>query len=141
MTVAKSISELLDSGNYLIDCDGAWLCPYLEGGATIVQIGGEIDDCNADQLSENVLRYAANASALVVDTAAVDFCSLRGLRDLVALDQHCHAAGIQWALVASGSVRRMLEITGMNRIPPLADSISTALQLLTIETIGYRAGA
>ena len=25
------------SGNYLIDCNGAWLCPYVEDGATIVR--------------------------------------------------------------------------------------------------------
>jgi anti-anti-sigma factor len=140
MKAAKSISELVDSGKYLIDCDGAWLCPYVKDGATIVQIGGEIDACNADRLSENVFRYASTASALVVDTAAVDFCSVRGLRYLMALDQHCHASGIQWALVASGAVRRMLEVTGVNSTLPLANSIFTALQSVMIATIGYGSG-
>ncbi|MDT5203460.1 MAG: hypothetical protein QOD34_96, partial [Mycobacterium sp.] len=32
MKAAKSISQLLDSGDYLIDCNGAWLCPYVEDG-------------------------------------------------------------------------------------------------------------
>jgi anti-sigma B factor antagonist len=137
MKAAKSISELLDSGNYLIDCDGAWLWPYVEDGATIVQIGGEVDACNADQVSENVLHYAATASALVIDTTTVDFCSLKALRDLLALDQHCHESGIQSALIAGGPVRRMLEVTGLNSTVPVADSVSTALQSLTIATIGY----
>lgn len=137
MKAAKSISELVDSGKYTIDCDGAWLCQYVENGAMIVQIGGEIDACNADRLSENVFRYAATASALVVDTVAVDFCSVRGLRHLMALDQHCHAFGIQWALVATGAVRRMLEATGVNSALPLTNSISTALQSLMI---GYGSG-
>jgi anti-anti-sigma factor len=140
MTAAKSISEPSDSGKYLIDCDGAWLCPYVENGATVVQIGGEIDEGNADQLGENVFRYAVTASALVIDTVAVDFCSLRGLRQLMALDRHCHASGIQWVLVASGAVRRMLEVTGLNHTLPLAGSRSTALQSLTVATVGYWSG-
>jgi anti-anti-sigma factor len=140
MKAAKSISAILDSGNYLIDCNGAWLCPYVEDGATIVQIGGEIDACNADQLSDNVFRYAATASGLVVDATAVDFCCVRGLRYLMALDKNCHDSGIEWALVASGSVRRMLEATGVNNTLPLADSVSTALQSLTVATVGYLSG-
>jgi anti-anti-sigma factor len=140
MKAAKSISELLDTGNYLIDCNGAWLCPYVEDGATIVRIGGEIDACNADQVRDNVFRYAATASGLVVDATAVDFCCVRGLRDLMALDKHCHDSGIEWVLVASGTVGRMLEATGVNRTLPLAHSVSTALQSLTVATIGYLSG-
>jgi anti-anti-sigma factor len=140
MKAAKTISELLDSGHYLIDCNGAWLCPYVEDGATIVRIGGEIDGCNADRVSENVFRYAATASGLVVDATAVDFCCVRGLRDLMALDKHCHDSGIEWALVASGSVRRMLEVTGVNNTLPLVDSVSIAVQSLTIATVGYLSG-
>jgi anti-anti-sigma factor len=140
MKAAKTISELLDSGHYLIDCNGAWLCPYVEDGATIVRIGGEIDGCNADRVSENIFRYAATASGLVVDATAVDFCCVRGLRDLMALDKHCHDSGIEWALVASGSVRRMLEVTGVNNTLPLVDSVSIAVQSLTIATVGYLSG-
>ncbi len=140
MKAAKSISQLLDSGDYLIDCNGAWLCPYVEDGATIVRIGGEIDACNADRVSENVFRYAATASGLVVDATAVDFCCARGLRDLMTLDKHCHDSGIEWALVTSGSVRRMLEVTGVNNTLPLVDSVSTAVQSLTIATVGYLSG-
>jgi anti-anti-sigma factor len=140
MTAAKSISDLLDSGNYLIDCNGAWLCPYVEDGATIVRIGGEIDACNADRVRENVFRYAATASGLVVDATAVDFCCVRGLRDLMALDKHCHDSGIEWVLVASGSVRRMLEATGLSNTLPLVGSVSTAVQSLTIATVGYLSG-
>jgi anti-anti-sigma factor len=140
MKAAKSISELLESGHYLIDCNGAWLCPYVEDGATIVQIGGEIDACNADRVSENVFRYAATASGLVVDATAVDFCCVRGLRYLMALDKSCHDSGIEWALVASGSVRRMLEATGVNNTLPLADSVTTALHSLTVATVGYLSG-
>jgi anti-anti-sigma factor len=140
MKAARSISELLDSGKNLIDCDGAWLCPYFEDGATIVQIGGEIDACNADRVSENVSCYAATASALVVDTTAVEFCSLKALRDLMALDQRCHDTGIQWVLVAGGALRRLLEVAGVNSTLPQADSISRALQSLTMATIGYWSG-
>ncbi|MDT5219664.1 MAG: hypothetical protein QOF15_1769 [Mycobacterium sp.] len=140
MKAAKSISQLLDSGDYLIDCNGAWLCPYVEDGATIVRIGGEIDACNADRVSENVFRYAATASGLVVDATAVDFCCVRGLRDLMTLDKHCHDSGIEWALVTSGSVRRTLEVTGMNNTLPLVDSVSTAVHSLTIATVGYLSG-
>jgi anti-anti-sigma factor len=134
MNATKSIAEPLDSDNKLIDCGGAWLCPYLQGGATIVQIGGEIDACNGDQLSEIVFRYAATVSALVVDATAVDFCSLKGLRDLLELDQLCHDSGIQWALIAGGPLRRLLEVTGVKSTLPVADSVSAALRSLTIAT-------
>lgn len=140
MKAAKIYSELVDSGKYLIDCDGAWLCPYSEGGATIVQIGGEIDASNADWLSESVICYAATASALVVDTTAVDFCSVKGLRDLIALDKLCHDSGIEWALITGSAVRPLLEVSGVNSTLPVADSVSTALQSLAFATIGYWSG-
>jgi anti-anti-sigma factor len=140
MKAAKTYSELLDSGKHLIDCDGAWLCPYFEGGATIVQIGGEIDAINADRLSENVFCYAATASALVVNTTAVDFCSVKGLRDLMALDKHCHDSGIEWALIPGPAVHRLLKVSGVNSTLPVADSVSTALQSLAFATIGYWSG-
>src|SRR5947209_1886740 len=140
MKAAQHISELLDSGHYVIKCGGAWVCPSVEDGVTIVRIGGEIDACNADRLSDNVFRYAATASALVVDATAVDFCCVRGLRDLLALAQHCHDSGIHWALIAGDPVRRLLEMTGVNTTLPVADSVSAALRSMTIATVGYWSG-
>jgi anti-anti-sigma factor len=140
MKAAKSISDLLDSGDYLIDCDGAWVCPSVEDGVTIVRIGGEIDACNADRLSDNVFRYAATASALVVDATAVDFCCVRGLRDLMALAQHCHDSGIHWTLIAGGPARRLLEVAGVSSELPVAESLSAALQSLTVAAVGYWSG-
>jgi anti-anti-sigma factor len=140
MKAVKSISELLDSGHYLIDCDGAWVCPSVEDGVTVVRIGGEIDACNADRLSDNVFRCAATASALVIDATAVGFCCVQGLRDLMALAQHCHDSGIHWALISGSAVRRLLEVTGVNSALPVADSVSAALQSLTVTAVGYWSG-
>jgi anti-anti-sigma factor len=140
MKAVQSISELLDSGYYLIDCGGAWVCPSVEDGVTIVRIGGEIDACNADRLSDNVFRYAATASALVVDTTSVDFCCVLGLRDLMALTQHCHDSGIHWTLIVGDPVRRLLEVIGVSSELPVAESLSAALQSLTVAAVGYWSG-
>ncbi|MDT5145701.1 MAG: hypothetical protein QOC58_346, partial [Mycobacterium sp.] len=53
---------------------------------------------------------------------------------------YCHDSGIEWTLIASGTVRRMLEATGVDRTLPLAHSVSTALLSLTVATIGYLSG-
>lgn len=140
MKASKGNSELRDSGNNVIDCNGAWLRPYVEDGATILQIGGEIDASNVNWLSDNIFRYAATASGLVVDATAVDFSCAHLLRDLCALDRHCHDAGVEWALIASGSVRRMLEIADAKNTLPLLGSVSTALQSLTVAAVGYLSG-
>jgi anti-anti-sigma regulatory factor len=58
----------------------------------------------------------------------------------MALDKHCHDSGIEWALIAGGSVRRILEATGLNKTLPLVDSAPTAVQSLTIATVGYLSG-
>jgi anti-anti-sigma factor len=140
MRAAENAYSLLGSDNYVIDCNGAWLRPHSQGGATILQIGGEIDAYNADQLSEHAYRYAAVAAALVVDMSAVDFMSVKGLRNMMALADKCHDQGIEWALIASSSVRLMLRVGGAESALPVADSVSTALQRLTIATIGYLSG-
>lgn len=140
MKAVKDDSELVHPGDHVITCNGGWLRSYARDGATIMELDGEIDACNSDQLSEHVFRYAGTAVALVVDTSAIDFLSVKGLRDLIALDNKRHDLGIQWTLIAGEAVRHMLKACGVNGTLPVSDSISAALQSLTIATIGYRSG-
>jgi anti-anti-sigma factor len=140
MLAAENAYSLLGSDDYVIDCKGAWLRPHSQDGATILQIGGEIDAYNTDELGEHAYRYAAAAAALVVDMTAVDFLAVNGLRTMMALADTCHQHGVEWALIASASVRLVLRVGGADSALPMSDSVSAALQRLTLACVGYCSG-
>ncbi len=131
MTATQNAYLSIDYNDYVIECRGAWLRPRTHHGVTVLTIGGEIDASNADQVREHAHRYASAAPALVVDMASVEFFGVIGLRNLMVLGQKCQNAGVEWALIASGSVSRLLRVAEVDRALPVAESVSAALQRFT----------
>jgi anti-anti-sigma factor len=110
------------------ECRGAWLHRYTHYGVTVLAIGGQIDACNADQIREYVHGYVAVAAALVVDMTQVEFFAVQGLRNLMILGERCRNAGVEWALVGSRSVHRLLRVADVDRALPIEHSTKAALQ-------------
>jgi anti-anti-sigma factor len=114
------------------ECRGAWLHRYTRYGVTVLAIGGQIDACNADQIREHVHRYASAAAALVVDMTQVEFFAVQGLRNLMMLGERCRNAGVEWALVGSRSVHRLLRVADVDRALPIEHSTDAALQRIRV---------
>jgi anti-anti-sigma factor len=117
-----------DLNDGVIECRGAWLHRFTHHGVTVLAIGGQIDACNADQIREHAHRYASASAALVVDMTQVEFFAVQGLRNLMILGERCHKAGVEWVLVGSRSVHRLLRVADVDRALPTAQSTDAALQ-------------
>jgi anti-anti-sigma factor len=118
----------IDLSDGVIECRGAWLHRYTRDGVTVLAIGGQIDACNADQIREHAHRYASASAALVVDMTQVEFFSVQGLRTLMSFGERCRKAGVEWVLVGSRSVHRLLGVADVDRALPIAQSTDAALQ-------------
>jgi anti-anti-sigma factor len=114
-------------GNPTFDCSGAQVRAQCRHLATVVTISGAIDAVNVDQVSEYSKRFILPDQPIVLDLGGLDRLSAQGVRFLSRVADACHAAGVEWALVANPAVARVLSITGDLSAFPLADSVREAL--------------
>jgi anti-sigma B factor antagonist len=98
----------------------------------IVVLPAEIDVTNSDQvLAQLAAALAPGAPLVVADMTATVFCDTSGVRTLVEANQQAQTqnAGFRIAIPSEGSVRRVLELTGIIRVLPvyfgLEDAIGT----------------
>jgi anti-anti-sigma factor len=102
-----------------------WLPP----STAIVTARGEVDAANADEF----LSYAAGHSAparmtrLVLDLTGVEFFGTAGFSALKTLNVRCAADGIEWVLVPSREVSRLLRICDPDSALPMEPTIEAAL--------------
>lgn len=84
----------------------------------IVSVGGEVDAATSPQLAAELQRAtAAGPRRVTVDLSAVSFIDSTGLGALVAALRHQReAGGDMWLRAPGASVRRVLEIAGLNQV-------------------------
>ena len=95
-----------------------------------VAVMGEIDAVNARALGHFVERHTGNSKQLVLDLRAVDFFGAQGFTALYYISVHCGRADVDWTIVGSPPVRRLLSICDANGELPLADDLASALAQL-----------
>lgn len=93
-----------------------------EATPVIVVLPAEIDVTNSDQvLAKLTATLAPGVSLVIVDMTSTMFCDTSGVRTL--LHAHDRAADerieMRFAVSPEGSVRRVLEITGIIRLLPV----------------------
>ena len=91
-------------------------------GSVRVHVRGELDLATSPELEEALRREIGAGRRVVVDLSDVAFIDSTGLNTLIAALRACDAKG--GALTVSptlpSQVRRVLEITGLNKLLPLA---------------------
>jgi anti-sigma B factor antagonist len=98
-------------------------------GVPVVTAPEEIDIANAALLHKAMTEAAGPGHALVVvDMSRTRFCDSAGLNALVATGRRVRAQGGEVRLVITGgSVVRILELTGVDRVIPVYPSLEDAL--------------
>jgi anti-sigma B factor antagonist len=101
-------------------------------GATVVEIGGEIELHSAPQLRAELIKAGDGVAApIIVDLTAVTFIDSTGIGVLVgALKRAREANGALAFCGAQNRVRRVFEITGLLRALPLFESRAAAQESL-----------
>ena len=110
------------------DCHTAHFATrWLQPDTAIVTAAGEIDAANAQEFVEYALRHAAQLDRLVIDLSDVDFFGTAGVSALHTLNVGAAGDNIDWAMLPSTSVSRLLRICDPDATLPVSDSIETAL--------------
>ncbi len=96
-------------------------------GSTLVEVEGEIDLSTAPQLQRALLASAEGSPEVVVDLRGVTFIDSTGVGVLFRVSKQVAAAGGEVRLVCGpGAVRRVLKVSGLDRLVPVADGPDTA---------------
>jgi anti-anti-sigma factor len=100
---------------------------YWGPSAAVVAAHGELDAANAGQLADYVQQCAAVCKVLILDLRGVQFFGTAGFSALHTINVRCAAAGVQWAVVPSREVSRLLRICDPEHALPIADSAAAML--------------
>lgn len=103
---------------------------HLSSTRMAVAVVGEIDAVNGRGLGRYVERHTGISTQLVLDLRAVDFFGTQGFTALYYINVHCARADVDWVIVGSPPVRRVLAICDPDGELPLVDDLRSALARL-----------
>ena len=106
---------------------------WLQPTVAVITATGDLDASNAQEFVEYALRDADRTKRLALDLTGVGFFGTAGFSALHTLNVRCAAAGVEWVLVPSSAVSRLLRICNPDSTLPIAATMPTALALLQAE--------
>jgi anti-sigma B factor antagonist len=95
-----------------------------ENGGQILGLAGELDIENAETLAAEIARTnVLDGGSLTIDLRELDFIDSTGIALLVSVFRRFNADGTRLQLVPSRSeaVRRVMELTGLDRTLPFVE--------------------
>jgi anti-anti-sigma factor len=95
-----------------------------------VAVVGEIDAVNGRALGRYLERYTGLSKQLVLDLRAVDFVGTQAFTALHYISVRCARSDVDWMIVGSHPVRRLLSICDPQCELPLVDDLASALARL-----------
>lgn len=101
-----------------------------EGGWTVVTIHGELDVASAPTLRERLIGMVADGSTrLILDLEGLDFLDSTGLGAIISALKRARTNGGDLRLVCTQTrIRRLFEITGLDKAFPLHASVDEAIE-------------
>lgn len=101
----------------------------VRGAVTVLRQVGEIDLANSDTLRVRCVELLdSGVDALVLDFSDVTFFASSGIAALAHVREYStERGGLPVHVVAGRSVRRSLELTAMDRLLPMHDTVEEAV--------------
>ena len=96
-----------------------------------VAVIGDIDADNGRGLGHFVEQHTGISRQLVLDLRAVDFAGTQAFTALYYISVHCARSDVDWIIVASHPVRRLLSICDPEGELPLVNDLPSGLEHLT----------
>jgi anti-sigma B factor antagonist len=92
-----------------------------EGAERVVHLTGTCDLATVPRLRETLLALRPpEVTRLVIDLSVLEFCDSTGLGTMLGALRRMKEGGGSFAIAgAHGTVRRLLEVTGLDEIVPL----------------------
>lgn len=101
-------------------------------GCAVVEVFGEIDASNFNQLQALVAEPLKAQQNFVVDLSGVEFVDLSGWRALLGIDEHCQGIGLAWMLVPGDAVKHLLRLLDYDGLLPTISSVDAAVERLAL---------
>ena len=96
-----------------------------------VAVIGDIDARNGRDLGRFVEQHTGISRQLVLDLRAVDFAGTQAFTALYYISVHCARNDVDWIIVGSHPVRRLLSICDPDGELPLVDDLTSGLDYLS----------
>jgi anti-anti-sigma factor len=103
---------------------------WLHPSAAVITIHGDLDASNAQEFADYALRHSEHTERLVLDLSGVDFFGTAGFSALHTVNVRCAGANVDWALVPSSGVTRLLRICDPDSALPIASTVQGALSVV-----------
>ncbi|MGO4442166.1 STAS domain-containing protein [Mycobacterium sp. 2YAF39] len=103
----------------------------LSSSRIAVAVVGELDARNGRELGRFVEQHTGISRQLVLDLRAVDFAGTQTFTALYYISVHCARSDVDWIIVGSHPVRRLLSICDPDGELPLVDELTSGLEQLT----------
>ncbi|GGK99906.1 STAS domain-containing protein [Nocardia jinanensis] len=97
-----------------------------ENGTAIVTVQGEVDMASAPQLQAALEDAQRGGDPLIVDMSEVGFLGSAGLSVLLVISEAADP-GTGLRVVVSDAVRRPIELTGLDKLLSIHESLAAAL--------------
>ena len=97
---------------------------HVDGDALVIEVSGEIDLHTASELQRTVDRLSPFPHPVVLDLGGVGFIDSTGIRALLAINNRATETTGQPVTIATDGTRRLLELTGIDKIMTLGDGSS-----------------
>ena len=96
----------------------------------VVTVCGELDAANARQFTEYALGHISRSKDLILDLTAVEFFAVSCFPVLHNLNLRCTREGVEWALIPSAAVSRVLRVCDSQRQLPTSSTVAASLSRL-----------
>ena len=109
---------------------GLFRARELSTTTVLVAADGEVDASNSAALLSYVEKHVGDYDQLVLDLSKLTFFATDGYSALHSIDVRCSRRGIDWVLVPSPEVTRVLRVCDPDGLFPTAGNIVSAVAAL-----------
>ncbi|MDV3126911.1 STAS domain-containing protein [Mycobacterium sp. 21AC1] len=124
MTVTQPTTQ---TDTYIGNSAAVFSAHWLRPSTVAITARGELDAANAGEFTEYVRRHTIHAQQIVLDLSGIGFLGTAGFASLYALNARCVDAGIDWTLIPSPAVTRLLRICDPTATLPTHNTVAAAL--------------
>lgn len=106
--------------------------PTGHDGVAVFALAGELDLATVDTVRAAAEPACAKGQHVVLDLSGVGFCDSTGLGMIISLFRQANSAGGQLLLASPlPRIRYLLEISGVDQVVPIRDTVDEAVQSRT----------
>lgn len=117
-----------NSASNITESDMAAYCTkWLAPSTAVLSVFGEIDAANAREFANYVFLHISHVRELVLDLTGVEFFGTAAYSAVHTLRVRAAGEAIDWSLVPSPAVTRLLRICDPDSTFPIEESVATAI--------------